>query len=189
MHSKIAKSVLMLVMVLALVIPVKTVSAEALFNPVTPERETWVAPDGQIFYIERFSYFTDSSSSENYLKGSDLIAPLSSGCNGLTNGVDMYNTFGDPLWTYGWRISWCYDGAKITYLNPQRIVTIYMAGWSFKGEITSNSRGGLNQWDYYHYKTGDMCLIDYGANCAWHVYPTVEQWVYGNGSYFGQAWY
>ncbi len=187
-HSKIAKSVLMLVMVLVLFIPVKTVSAEARPNSVPPERETWVAPDGQIFYVERFSSYENLSSTGDHAEQYEMIVPLSSGWASITHGYKLYNYLNQVLWSYAWRIEWSYDGTKITSLNVQRLVQIYAPGYSFQGEIASNSSGGVNQWSYYHFRQGDICLIDYGSNCAWHFYPVVEQWVHGDGAYYGTAW-
>jgi hypothetical protein len=100
----------------------------------------------------------------------------------------MYNAIGVMVWRYSWITDWCFNGTKITSLNPRRVVNIYQPGYSFKGD-TSTTQGGVNKWNYYHLTQGDICYIDYGSNCAWHTYPTVEQDVNGAGAYYGNAWY
>lgn len=142
------------------------------------ERQQFIAPDGQVFQLEEFTIISISPKPR----------VAASGCKSITHGIDMYNALGKKVWRYAWKIDWCYNGSKITSLNPREIVNIYYPGYSFKGS-TRTVRGGVNQWNYYHLTRGDICYIDYGANCAWHTYPTVEQDVNGAGGYYGSAWY
>lgn len=183
MNVRFVRFVLILALLASIILPSSKANAEAKPNVDSQNGETWIAPDGQKFFMETFS------SEESLSKQNVLIQPLSLGCKALTNGVNMYNAFGSLVWSYSWKITWCYDGSKITSLTPQRIVNIYDAGYSFQGDITSNTSGGVNQWSDYQYKQGDMCYIDYGINCAWHTYPSVEQTVYGNDTSSGSAWY
>ena len=177
-----ARIFLALIMVLASVGQVT--AYEGVENQIytTGERQQFTAPDGQIFWMEEFSILPSSSKSSS---GIDLTA--SRGCHNITHGINMYNAYGSLIWKYSWIIDWCFNGSRITSLNPRRVVNIYMPGWSFKGD-TRTVRGGVNQWNYYHLTQGDMCLIDYG-NCIWHTYPTVEQDVNGVGNFSGRAWY
>lgn len=183
MSKKLLGLVLTIMLVSMLMVPSTAMAQNDVPTSEKPEREVWIAPDGQLFFMETFSH------EETSVKQNMLIQPLLGGCKALTNGVNMYNSFGDLVWSYSWKISWCYDGSKITSLTPLRIVNIYAAGYSFKGDISSTISGGVNQWSYNQYKQGDICYIDYGINCAWHTYPSVEQTVYGNGNSSGNAWY
>ncbi|MBM3151502.1 MAG: hypothetical protein FJZ96_04735 [Chloroflexi bacterium] len=149
----------------------------------TGERQRFVAPDGQVFLLEEF---TITSVSPTLSSRASLAA--ASGCKSITHGINMYNAIGAKVWSYAWKIDWCYNGSKITSLNPRRIVNIYSPGYSFKGD-TRTTQGGVNQGHYYHFTQGDICYIDYGPNCAWHTYPTVEQDVNGVGGFYGYAWY
>lgn len=183
MNNRIIKLFWIIALAFSLILPSGNAKAETFPNVNSDNKNIWVSPDGEMFTIETFS------DQENLTGNFTFMQTISSGCKALTNGVNMYNALGNLVWSYSWKITWCYDGLKITSLTPQRIVNIYAPGYSFQGDITSNTSGGVNQWSYYQYKQGDMCFIDYGSNCAWHTYPSVEQTVYGNGNSSGSAWY
>jgi hypothetical protein len=123
------------------------------------------------------------------------ISPSKLGINSLTVtscrnyqvGVNEYNAVHQIIWTYAWTVSWCYNGSTITYVNSWRTVTINYPLWSFKGDISNQSTGGVGRTYYTHYAQGDMCLVDTGGFCFMHLYPWVNQQVYGNGSYSGSG--
>lgn len=142
----------------------------------TEGRRQFVAPDGQVLWLEEFAVVS-----------SPVSKPLAYNCRSITHGIDAYNGVGVKVWRYAWKIDWCYDGSKIVSLNPRELVSIYAPGYSFKGN-TRTVKGGVNQWNYYHLTRGNICYIDYGSNCAWHTYPNVEQDVNGKGGFYGNAW-
>jgi hypothetical protein len=117
-------------------------------------------------------------------------APMgaTTGCNTRTDGIDMYSLVGLHLWRYAWNIQWCYNGSTITSLSKWRTVLVYVPGWSFLGDIYETSDGGVGRGWYRHFAQGDMCFIQF-YTCVQHVYPWVDQTVWGNGGSIGNASY
>jgi hypothetical protein len=179
MKSKLFFVSIIIALLMALLGPGKQVNAHSVQLQNESGRTRWVAPDGQVFYMEHFS----TTSSTN------LLAASASGSKSITYGINMYSGAGYLVWKYGWKITWSYNGSVITALSKQKIINIYGVGYAYKGDIESQTTGGVGYYSFYLYKIGDICYINVGTTCIWHTYPTVEEEVNGLGTYYGSAWY
>ncbi|GAP12992.1 hypothetical protein LARV_00733 [Longilinea arvoryzae] len=162
-----------------------TVLAIVVFVSATPVRaETLIPPssnpNAQVGRVESFERVTWDKASLI-----DGYSTLATGCKTYTLGVNGYSAVGINIWSYAWNIKWCYNGTSITSLSKWRTVWANY-GWSFKGDISDDQSGGVNQSSYWHYAQGDFCFIE-TYTCITHSYPWVDQTVYGSGNYSGSA--
>lgn len=147
----------------------------AFASPENPSIEIVEGPDGAKYILGKTEEITQDSG--------DAV----SGCKTFTKGVTMSDIFGNLLWKYSWKINWCYNGTTITYKNRWRVVGIYGVGLQFMGDVANNTAGGVGQTYFTGYAQGRICQVVISNTCFNQWYPWVEQAVYGNGSYEGDA--
>ncbi len=167
--------VLFLIVIWIALSPLSSAVALAAGEEEVLSTETVTGPNGEEWIVQSFEQIETTSS--------DGVA----GCKLYTRGVSAKNVIGQLLLKYSWKISWCYDGTKITSLNRSRqVFTNY--GWAFLGDIADNTSGGVNSASFWGYAQGDFCFFPVGgSSCILHLYPWVEQNVYKDGNFNGSS--
>ena len=141
-----------------------------------------VATNGEIYYVDVFEKVGKSNFPANVLKAHEALA--AGGCKSLTNGVNFYNNLNQLVWRYSQKVNWCYDGTYITSLSHTKTATVYNSTWSYLGLVGHLHNGTVGWRDYRAYSVARFYCV-----CVANVYPWVDQAVYGNGGYSGQAGY
>jgi hypothetical protein len=81
-------------------------------------------------------------------------------------------------------VNWCYNGSTITSVSHTKTPTVYSSLCGYHGLVGHTHSGGVGSTSYNAYSVAwFQCAVNN------NVYPWVNQWVYGNGSYYGQASY
>lgn len=117
----------------------------------------------------------------------DIYMISAGGCKIFTKGIDIYNSLQIKVATYAQEISWRYDGQKITSLSRTRWGTVNSPIYQFNGHIGNTESGGKGQALYRAWTQGSFCEIAPGMGCVWNFYPWVDQYVFSDGSYWGNA--
>ncbi len=156
----------------------------ALFASATPALADRPTPDNLNVQVGRVEIFERIIWTKPPTSDDMSVAP--NPCKTYVLGVRGYSPAGVPIWEYQWTIQWCYNGTTITWVNKYRTVWTNI-GWTFKGDIAESQSGGVGNWLYSHYAQGDFCFFELPWTCVFHVYPWVNQIVYGNGNYAGNV--
>ncbi len=138
-------------------------------------------PNGETWYLVPFNHSEPVELATNF--GPTTIT----GCQSFTEGIYIDDAAGYHLGYYAQKIDWCYNGSTITSKSRTRWGTVYYATLQFIGHIGSEEAGGVGYSYYRAWTQGSFCAFIPGAGCVWYVYPCVDQYVYGDGSYWGDA--
>lgn len=104
MNSRIVRFLLTLALAVSIILPSSKATAGTIPIMESPQREVWIAPDGQIYYVEKISSFEFLSATGEQVKLDEMIIPLAGGWTSITHGYKLYNSLGNVLWSYAWRI-------------------------------------------------------------------------------------
>lgn len=142
-------------------------------------------PNGETYYLVPFSEVKSIAPPTNMAESMAIAA--ASGCKSYTLGVYITNDFGQNLGRYAQKIDWCYNGSTITSKTRTRWGEVYSPPLQFNGNIDNSESGGVGQTYYRAWTQGEFCMWLPGAGCVTWVYPWVEQYVYGTGTYSGST--
>src|SRR5215211_1589596 len=127
-----------------------------------PHRIPIKGPNGETYYLESFNEVKSIASSKS-IAGS--MVALASGCKSRTDGVNVYNHYGNLILRYQQKVNWCYDGTKITSVSHTHTGTVYIVGWKYNGLIADNHWGGVNQSYFRAYSQAHFCG---SVGCSWN---------------------
>ncbi|NOK61455.1 MAG: hypothetical protein GFH27_549311n138 [Chloroflexi bacterium AL-W] len=87
---------------------------------------------------------------------------------------------------YRLEIEWCYNGSIVTEIKRDQIIAEVgpTPFWFYDGEVNSQTSGGVNDSQYFHYTQGKFsyCPIPAQIGCLQSVQPWVELTVKGDGT-------
>lgn len=92
---------------------------------------TIVGANGEIFYVDVFEKIGKANLPANILEAHEALA--ASGCKSLTNGVNIYNGFGQLMLQYSQRVDWCYNGSTITSVSHTKTPVVYSPTCAYQG--------------------------------------------------------
>lgn len=144
-------------------------------EPASPD----ATPEGT--YVSGFTV-ENSAAESSTLRSSTLLGTATASCK------TVYAWRGFWLWiiqTYAWkyflRISWCYNGSKITSLGYTRWGEVYVPTWDFKGHIGFSASGGVGSWSARRWTQGKFQQC--AEFCVQTKTPWVELLVRANGTW------
>ena len=142
-------------------------------------------PNGETYYLVPFSEVKSIAPPKNMAESMAIAA--ASGCKSYTQGIYITDDFGAPIGRYAQKIDWCYNGSTITSKTRTRWGEVYEVTLKYNGHIGNSESGGVGQTYYYAWTQGSFCMWVPLVGCTINLYPWVEQYVYGNGTYSGSA--
>ena len=111
------------------------------------------------------------------------------GCRTVSASVAGKNIFGVVHWRYTQRISWCYDGFRITSVSRTVLPEVYTLFWAFKGNVQNWTVGGRGSTSFRGFAQGYFALCAALVECVQHSYPWIDITVRGNGGYsISKSW-
>lgn len=123
--------------------------------------------------------------------GTSVLPPSAGGtvgekadCGGFTVTVRGENAFGEPLWTYGQKLSGCFDGGKFVSVKRARWGETMAAGWTFEGHIGNAKTGRAGSSSIRRYTKG---RFSFGAAYVFLQYeePWIDMTITASG---GRTW-
>ncbi|TMR91987.1 hypothetical protein [Nonomuraea basaltis] len=103
-------------------------------------------------------------------------------CSGKQVHWAAYNGFGVRMVSFFQKLSWCYNGTKITTQTSSAWGEVYQPLWSWKGVQSTTKVGGVG-WSYYTLtRQGKFCLQVNNA-CYQEWWPWIKQKGTATGGY------
>ncbi|NUP01799.1 MAG: hypothetical protein HOV97_09145 [Nonomuraea sp.] len=93
------------------------------------------------------------------------------------------NVFGSTLFKFHQKVTWCYNGSKITSASSKAWADSLASGWRYKGVQSTETSGGAGKASYTAWRQSMFCLTvpGTGERCISEKRPWIEQKVTKTG--------
>ncbi|SEH03540.1 hypothetical protein SAMN05444920_13843 [Nonomuraea solani] len=106
-------------------------------------------------------------------------------CRAYTTTKTAKNNFGSTMFKFHQKVTWCYNGKKITSASSKAWADSLAAGWNYKGLQSTETSGGAGKSSYTAWRQGKFCLVvpGTGERCISEKRPWIEQKVTKTGGH------
>ncbi|WP_431926271.1 hypothetical protein [Nonomuraea jabiensis] len=131
-----------------------------------------------------------ASSEEDVISSKETTMPDTTGtgvpaikCKTYQTTKTAKNAFGSTLFKFHQKVTWCYNGTKITSASSKAWADSLASGWSYKGIQSTETSGGAGKASYTAWRQSKFCLTvpGTGERCISEKRPWIEQKVTKTG--------
>ncbi|NRQ38509.1 hypothetical protein HII36_42785 [Nonomuraea sp. NN258] len=104
-------------------------------------------------------------------------------CKTFQSTKTAKNIFGSTLFKFHQKVTWCFNGTKITSASSKAWADSIATGWRYHGIQSEKTSGGAGKGSYTAWRQSKFCLTvpGTGAGCTSEKRPWIEQKVTKTG--------
>ncbi|MEU4542332.1 hypothetical protein [Nonomuraea dietziae] len=155
------------------ILAVVTFSAALLGGPASADE---IPEESALVGIETESI----TSKETTVDSPDTSVPVVNKCKTTTRVGKGVNVYGNTLFKFHQKVSWCYNGKKITSVSSKAWADSTALLWTYKGIESEEISGGKGKTSYTAWRQGRFCYVTH-LSCIKESLPWIEQKVTATG--------